>query len=582
MRFAIRFACALACIALQVHGPAHGAVHYVGAEDDAACEFSDVQSALNHAATVPGADVVRLVRTRAYPNQALVIDDTDDLDLVGGFNSCSDPEGTNALTLLDGGGGVVNPIVSVHGTGTVRLRALSLYGNNGSGLSVICACTVELSGMSIRHNEGAPAVFVGGASPLLRVGPNVGIAFNQAPACAGLHLANAVLDMRFANGSRISDNVAEQDGGGLCLYDAVGSISADVERNGAGRNGGGIAVFGNSVLQLFPTNASNPPRIASNTAGGRGGGLYVAPLGSGDHPSVTGWDTQFLSNRAHHGGAIHLANEVAGDTDASLCLRSINALPEAGGECPAGVPDGALACHPAYSGCNRLADNVAEYPDSDLGGLGAAVMSLGPRTRVHLSHARLYGNSGWSLLGHDDGLVPSTAARIRVDDSLLARNTLDAFVVFTRFIERITLQRTTLAGNDALPFRLHDFAAFDLHDSVVFEPGHETLVRSGSGGVESIDMVLASETASLNPSSSVVQTSDPGFVDPAANDWHLRPGSPAIDFSDHVAGIQDLDGKPRHVALPGAPDRFGPTDLGAYERQDEGDGIFDDGFEWSP
>jgi len=581
MKRRILFALALGCIALHTTFDARAAVFYVGADTDAACDFTDVQSALNQAATTPGADVIRLVHARAYTNQALTVHGADDVDVLGGFDSCSDPNGAGPITVLDGSGGFANPIVSVNGSGTARLRDLMLYGNdNGSGLSVICACTVELSNVTIHDNHGAPSVFAGGGS-VLRIGANVEITSNEAQSCAGLHVANAVLDMSHAASSVVTDNVAAQDGGGLCLYNAVASIGGVIENNTAGRHGGGIAVFGSSALLLYPTSAASRPIVAFNSAHDRGGGLYVAPLDDGDHPTVTGWDAQFLYNEANHGGAIHLDNEIGGDTSIHLCLRSMRAFPAAGGDCPIGVPDGAVACDAASTGCNRLAGNRAQYPDSDLGGLGAAVMSLGPRTRIHLSHAVVRGNDGWTLLGHDEGLVPATAAQIRIDDTLLAGNAIDNAVLFARFVEQVLVQRTTLAGNDATPFGMNNYGTFHLHDSVIFEPGHTTLERSGSTGVEFIDMVLAGETTSLNPSSSVVQTFDPGFVDPAADNWHLRPESPAVDFSNHTNGIHDLEGHARRVDLPQMPNRFGPMDLGAYERQDFGDEIFENGFEWS-
>ena len=62
---------------------------------------------------------------------------------------------------------------------------------------------------------------------------------------------------------------------------------------------------------------------------------------------------------------------------------------------------------------------------------------------------------------------------------------------------------------------------------------------------------------------------DPKFVNSDADDFHLQPTSPALDFAPISTPDQplDLDGLPRNQNLSTVTDRFGPRDLGAYERQ---------------
>ena len=75
----------------------------------------------------------------------------------------------------------------------------------------------------------------------------------------------------------------------------------------------------------------------------------------------------------------------------------------------------------------------------------------------------------------------------------------------------------------------------------------------------------------------------PSFVDAANGDCHLQHALLGVDGApDDVAAdiARDLDGAPRVVDLPGAPNEFGPLDPGAYEIQPacaRGDTIFCDG-----
>jgi hypothetical protein len=568
VRLALRVVFAVAAVAALAAAPAEAAIFYVGAPWDRACDFTDLQSAIDHAQTVPGGDVIRVAAGQAYEQQALVIDDEGALNVVGGYNDCADTT-SGYRSWLRGEGGPAAPIISVRGSGTVKLHFLEITDNvEGKGLEVDCAgCTVQLLDVGIRGN--AQGVWVSttncwGACPAparLIVGANVQVSQNRSfgevgQAGAGIAVHAAVLDMSRAAGSEVSYNAAARDGGGIYLStQAWGFIGASVFYNTAEGNGGGIAVVNGSRLLLYPTGPESRPRIFDNRATGRGGALFVAGGWPGPESSVIGWDTAFEGNRADDGGAVSVA-AIAGGT-ARLCLRSLAAEPEADGPCPERAPREAVRC-PATVACNVMVDNVADD-------LGAAVMSRGAGTRVHLSHQRLTSNFGWSVVSHEDTGGQARQAVVRIDDSLVARNRPLFATVLNLSALRTTVRRCTVADNEAVAFYLYDSLDFELTDSIVWEPGDDVLFRDGAGGTDLVRMVLASEVDSLGPAPDVQAAPDPGFMSDA--EYGLREDSPAVDFSDSVTAVRDLAGNPRGVGLPGVFDRFGPTDLGAYERQ---------------
>ena len=558
-------ATAIAALTL-IAAPARGAIFYVGAPGDRACSFSDIQAAIDHAASVPGPDVIRLVRTQPYTGQSLVISDSGDLNLVGGFDHCADGTASGHST-LEGSQGQSEPIITVRGLGTVKLRFLRLSGNHpGTGLDVHCpGCTVELLDSAVRDNgRGVYATTAGcaGVCPLqsrVRLGANVQVSANVGSECAGLLVRNAVFDMSHAPGSEVSANRAEFNGGGVCLREgALGLVAGQFSDNEAGWNGGAIEVSGTSRLLLYPTGPGSSPVLRDNRAGRWGGAISVESVSPDGETSVIGWDVLLESNSALEGGAVSVVSDAERESSATVCLRSLHAVPEADGLCPTRAPLEAVSC-PGPLRCGYLGDNVAEY-------FGSAVRSQGPRTRVHLAHQHVGWNPGASTFGHFDPNDAPGESEIRIDDSAVLWGGDVATMVLLR-AGRTTIRRSTITSAST-PFFLNDCGDFELVDSIVWAPAEATLVRMGTSGANAARMVLASEVESLGgPSPDVQATADPGLE--SFGVATLRLDSPAIDFSDTTVNVRDLAGNPRGIGLSEAFDRFGPRDLGAFERQHE-------------
>lgn len=157
---------------------------------------------------------------------------------------------------------------------------------------------------------------------------------------------------------------------------------------------------------------------------------------------------------------------------------------------------------------------------------------------------------------------------------LIADNTASASLIYADdlWLRNCTLANNTIGG----PYVLGPTGSLLLHRTILWQPGTASASPFGDGDM--ID-VITHDRVTLGSGPTTVEVTDPLFVDPGHGDYHLQPGSLAVDFTDCCTSV-DLDGRNRGKALYRAATRF---DIGAYELQSvspcfEPDKIFCNGF----
>ena len=125
---------ALLLVSLVAHGGStFAAIFTVG--NGTGCTHGTIQSAINAANSAPGADTVRLTRSLTYEPEANIISGSENLNVVGGFATCTQAATDSIKTVVSGAGGVADPVFRIFaGTGVViKLRHLAISGGDEDG-----------------------------------------------------------------------------------------------------------------------------------------------------------------------------------------------------------------------------------------------------------------------------------------------------------------------------------------------------------------------------------------------------------------------------------------------------------------
>lgn len=584
MRFlAPAFVAATFCAA-----PTHAAIYRVGS--GAGCTHSTIQSAIDAAVASAADDEIHLGAS-AYPDQALQILGAEGrLALIGGYADCAAAEPTGgARTML--GGTSTQSVVRISASADVRLWHLDIQAGHatdfGGGVrfTTVTAASLDLLDTLVRNNEaragggiaienGNPDVTAEQVRLSLRGDSNVlgNVARNEGGTTfggGGIHCTRA--SVQIADSSHVSQNRTETHGGGIHADDCrieIGSRGiggAVLWANHASANGGGLFARGPlATIDIYTVDPTQPARVVGNSA------YYGSALQLRDGANARLFDVNIEANTGSVRGVVYV------DTVADAPAPESIFVMRGGID---GAPAGAVACAEPEA-CNRIAGNTAPYGWVSVIDLRGRSAQAGSATAFLLG-TRIEGNTG------ADQMLRIAPGILVAEGMLVVGNTADALIGEAE--GTLTIADSTITGNTFRPGTAVVQARGDCDEgtdggtrierSIIWQPGL-SLIAADPGHPLQTDCFthLVGNDFGALPAAGDRIVADPWFVDPGTGNYHLSPASPALDFAPADEYGTTRDRGPRVFDLPGSPNRFGPQDLGAYERVL--DAIFDSGFEF--
>jgi predicted outer membrane repeat protein len=573
------------------------------------CAHSTLDGALQLAALSAGEDQIRLTNTVEYRGIAAKINNLD-IEIIGGYESCSSPTPTGD-TILDGFGGTKRSVIEIRNGGVVRLSRLQITNgdetddSDGGGIDYKGYGELILDRVWIAHNRagyGGGIYFNGrGAGATLTLLDNIIIQSNTATYNGGgIHLSGrAKLNMIGTNNAVLGNTaygvrldtpgqpVIDGHGGGIYIktpatadIGAAGVFgSGNVFAENEARLGGAIAFLGDgdghsSQINIFSAHGNQPIRLFNNRATEKGGAIYARPTVTGTvfksyaYVDVCLTDTSMVGNTAPKGAAAYLDNHDDGlvfgsAVGATMHYNSAACLP----------PQTAAVCTRGIS-CSEVADNRA------INSAGApsdgAIIQFDAFTEFsEISNLNAHGNHAQSIVKRNEDTAtlafPRPAQAPRIQNCLIWGNELSQYVL--DFPDHfMNLHQCTIADNlinSNYVLRIHEPGNdSSIVNSIIDQPYQFAVNLSGRISTFNVSHVMTSSPFNNPPPSQLkyVSYESPRFVAPSLGDYRLRPDSPAIDYGRYYNdGLQrDIAGNNRNVDLP-KPNVSGFRDLGAYE-----------------
>lgn len=549
---------------------------YVG-PGGAPCDHPDFDDAL--AAAAPGAEI----RLTFGPFSGPFVTGEKSLTVVGGFSACGEPTPVGRTNLVGNDASTVLSLLSADGSASFELRNLLIEDGRGASLAggldirgginvVLRNVLIRLSnsasdggGIRVAHSnntDGALVVLLNQTELI----DNVASSKGGGLACLGnggnQHVV--ILD----NGRIISNNAGS--GGGVYARNCTFVSLAGGENQGItdnlAQNGGGIYATGGSQVALdgtapgflTPGNPEDSALLAGNRAFSDGGGVYL----TGATTTFRAVDADIAANEAQDGAAIY-------------SIEGAGVTVERGPETDCRRFDSPGTPPP----CSRIRGNVSDHFYTIL------VAGDGAEGRISQTfiHDNQTGSSINSPLIRIYSDVGGESSRLELEGVVIHDNNVNLVLVETwndSFLEVLwsTVADNVLGGMSPALFQtwVQNGAAPEqriFYGSIIHQPGLP--VADSTDSQNSFFFCSIAQDLGFPGQISQSIAADPEFLDAAANNYHVSPESPAVDFCAEGSwppAYPDMDGQTRGTATtnPGTP-----FDAGADEALDR---IFADRF----
>jgi hypothetical protein len=581
----------LPLLALAFGADVSAATFLVGPTGQAGCTHDDIAAAVSTAQQTPGHDIVQII-AGTWSAQRIVVNDADNLNIEGGYQSCSNPVRSDISTLSGQGASPAGPVIQHGGSGGLTLRNLVVTRGDaiwGGGIHSETAARLTLSNVVVTGNHALMGGGIAAVSTTSVRKPvflnSVGVTGNIAGSSGGgVFVRDADVVIAGDSPNYFLDNIAQgtntgQGGGAIFAQDSWLQIDshspsgvAFMGSNFAHRDGGGIH-FATSKQGAFNLSIANrdsggPLEIADNAAVGEGGALYVVANAVGNPTGAFAYLTNTIlrSNDAPGGSAMRVnANGQTHPAQVAVLMRQSYA----GETIPPCI---------AFLKCNMVTGSFSTNGST----FHVTASGAGSAANLAIQRGHLYDNFSRGALFF------GSSSSLSLESVVIGSNTTQTSSLLSMVASDVSIRNSTIANNaigtDEVAFVAIPPSSLSLFNVLAFQPT-ENLYTVGATTSVALRHLMVGNLAGLpDPTGNDIQfTADPFFLNPSQYDYRTTSGSQAVNrwatSGGDVPPIIDVDGAMRPWANGPAPT---PYDFGAYENGSVVNHIFVNGFDGPP